>query len=237
MAGDIDRKKLWGRAGSRCAICNRELTRLDRIDSIIGDEAHIRSKREAGPRHEPSYPAEKLDTYENLILLCKIHHKLVDDNEAKYKTERLVETKDRHERHVSAALSPKAKGWVSDVFLYPIANGTELMQIVAQAHVYLFDHDHPETSAEQESIGAFLQGLNDWGDIADDIGPGGQVDGAEDLHRQLLELNELGFVVLAALGDYWLRSDMAVPAAAVRVTRRSADQAVPNDASPGTSTR
>ena len=187
----------------------------------------------AGPRHDPNYPIEKLDTYENFVLLCKIHHKLVDDNEEVFTTEILVETKHRHERRVNAALSPKAKGWIHDVLFYPITNGTELMRIAAQAYVYVFEHDHPETDAERETIGAFLEGLRDWGDIADDIGPGGQVNGAEDLHRQMLELQELGFVVVAGIGDYRLQPDLVVPAAAVRVTRLSADRDSPGDVPPG----
>jgi hypothetical protein len=36
-------------------MCNLELTQVDSVDSIVGDEAHIRSRREAGPRHELSY--------------------------------------------------------------------------------------------------------------------------------------------------------------------------------------
>lgn len=232
MASDIDRKKLWGRAGSRCAMCNCELTRVNQVESIIGDEAHIRARRAGGPRHDPSYPVGKLDTYENLVLLCKIHHKLVDDNEEVFTTAALVETKHRHERRVNAALNPKVEGWINDVLLHPIANGTELMRIVAQAHVYAFDHDHPESDAEREVIGAFLEGIRDWGDIADDIGPGGQINGAEDLHRQLLELGELGFIVLAAIGDYRLRPDLVVPGAAVRVTRLSADRNAPSDVPP-----
>ena len=117
------------------------------------------------------------------------------------------------------------------MLLHPIANGTELMGIVTQAHVYAFDHDHPDSDVEREAIGAFLEGMRDWGDIADDIGPRGQLNGAEDLHRQLHELRELGYIVVAAIGDYRLQPDLVVPGAAVRVTRLKADRNVPSDVS------
>lgn len=64
MAGDVDRKKLWGRSGSRCAMCDLELTQVGDVDTIVGDEAHIRSKTPNGPRYDPDYPSDKVDTYE-----------------------------------------------------------------------------------------------------------------------------------------------------------------------------
>ena len=111
MAGDIDRKRLWGRSGSRCSICNVELTELDGLDSIVGDEAHIRSPKPNGPRYEDGYPKELLDTYANLILLCKAHHKLVDDNWAVFPVDALEELKKNHEQRVRRSLAGGTSNW------------------------------------------------------------------------------------------------------------------------------
>jgi predicted restriction endonuclease len=79
---DKTRKILWGRSGNRCAFCRHELV-IDATtaddESVIGEECHILSRKGQGPRYDSSYPSEQLDEAENLILLCRIHHKMVDD--------------------------------------------------------------------------------------------------------------------------------------------------------------
>ncbi|WBB77707.1 HNH endonuclease signature motif containing protein [Micromonospora sp. WMMD882] len=101
------RKLLWGRAHNRCAFpqCRQELT-TDQIDAhtgetfttVVGEEAHIRSSRSDGPRHEPDFA--NVDEYENLILLCPVHHTMVDaDGGRGYDVETLVKMRRAHERH------------------------------------------------------------------------------------------------------------------------------------------
>jgi len=101
-------KMLWGRAGNRCAICRKELVMdITQTDdpSIIGDECHIRAKSPNGPRYDPNFPLEKIDKYENLILLCKNCHKLIDDRPNKYTIDHLLEIKTNHENWVKESLS------------------------------------------------------------------------------------------------------------------------------------
>ena len=73
------RKMLWGRSGSRCAICRapliREATRGG-PESVVGEEAHIIS--ETGPRPGDLLKGDR-DGYENRILLCRDHHKIVEN--------------------------------------------------------------------------------------------------------------------------------------------------------------
>src|SRR6266700_512117 len=77
-------KLLWGHSGNKCAIpdCRKELiideTETD-DESIIGDEAHIIAKNSDGARGENEMVLEDRDKYANLILLCRIHHKVIDD--------------------------------------------------------------------------------------------------------------------------------------------------------------
>lgn len=104
---DKTRKILWGRSGNRCAICKHELvvdaTVIDG-ESVVGDECHIISSRSDGPRYDSSYPQEKLDIYENLILLCRVHHKMVDDQNESYTVDMLRRIKIDHEAWVSQKL-------------------------------------------------------------------------------------------------------------------------------------
>ncbi|GII83458.1 hypothetical protein Ssi03_14480 [Sphaerisporangium siamense] len=103
-----DRKTLWTRARNICSYpgCRQELT-VDGVDAatgtitvaVVGEEAHIRSARPAGPRHDPAYPKDRLDAYENLILLCPTHHSIIDANGgAGFGAGALVRMRAAHER-------------------------------------------------------------------------------------------------------------------------------------------
>ncbi len=97
---DKTRKILWGRSGNRCSICKNELV-IDATEqddeSIVAEECHIISPMPNGPRHDSSYPIEKLDSYDNLMLLCCTHHKMADDQSATFTTNILRQIKSNHE--------------------------------------------------------------------------------------------------------------------------------------------
>lgn len=103
-------KLLWGKSGNRCAKedCRHELiadeTETD-DESVIGDEAHIVAKSEDGPRGISPLSSEDRDKYDNLILLCRIHHKIVDDQPGEYTVEKLRKMKKEHENWVSKSLT------------------------------------------------------------------------------------------------------------------------------------
>lgn len=97
---DRDRKILWARAHNSCAYCKRPLVEdatADDGESVVGDEAHIVAQSGNGPR-AGFITDTGVDSYDNLILLCKVHHKLVDDQPATYTVERLRAMKRDHER-------------------------------------------------------------------------------------------------------------------------------------------
>ncbi|WP_157524978.1 hypothetical protein [Microbacterium yannicii] len=76
---------------------------LQEHGAVIGEEAHVRSSRPDGPRHDPEYPSEKLDTYDNLILLCPTHHTTIDkESGAAWSIEELQRMKADHERAIDA---------------------------------------------------------------------------------------------------------------------------------------
>jgi 5-methylcytosine-specific restriction endonuclease McrA len=103
---DKTRKILWAKSGNLCAICHRKLvvdeTELD-SDSVVGEECHICAQSAGGPRFDPAYPNEKIDSLENLILLCATDHKKVDDQNATHTAEWLHEKRVAHEKWVEAS--------------------------------------------------------------------------------------------------------------------------------------
>lgn len=100
---------LWGRAANRCAFpdCRRELV-MDAIEpddeSLVGEVCHIVAREPFGPRGNSSLSPEQRDKYNNLILLYRVHHKLVDDQPNTYTVQRLVEMKAVHEKWVRESL-------------------------------------------------------------------------------------------------------------------------------------
>lgn len=129
-------KMLWGRFGNRCAMtdCRNELvmdaTETD-DESLIGEECHIVAQKPNGPRGDPSFPKDKIDKYSNLILLCRIHHKLIDDQPNTYTVDKLHKTKELHEKWVRESLEEYDEKKQNDEELYAtyIENWIELSHL------------------------------------------------------------------------------------------------------------
>ena len=205
------RKVLWGRSGNLCALCRRGLvidpTEAD-DESVIGEECHIVSPRPGGARNDPDFPSETLHAASNLILLCRVHHKMVDDQSETYTVEMLNKLKANHEQWVASSLAA-SDARIDPVRLEPVPGGSpralprlttgkEVTELVGRALGYAFDHDNVDSKVDANLIANFLQSAQDWGDIWSDIDAGGRVDGAFDLHQMLQDLGEAGYWVFGA---------------------------------------
>jgi hypothetical protein len=116
-------KILWARSGGKCAICKNDLvigpTDSNDDPSIVGDEAHIIARSESFTRgdYDALSPDER-DHYSNLILLCKTHHKQVDDQPAAYTVEKLREIKAQHETMVRERWTSEERMQQRDELIY-----------------------------------------------------------------------------------------------------------------------
>ncbi len=238
------RKLLWGRSGSRCAICKQELivsaTSVD-SEAVVGDECHIISGKPNGPRHDPSYPAEKIDSYENLILLCRVHHKMVDDQPSTFTVEILRQIKNNHEILVAEKLSDKKKPKpvrlrrikknIPD-FLGRITTGKQLVDLISGTYALSMDHDELRTEEEVDLVGGFFQELRDWIDIIDEMEPIDRVKGAYDLTRLIHEVEQSGFFVFGGREIQILEGGVSDvpsnwPVALIRILRNDNDEIIP----------
>lgn len=100
---------LWGRAGARCSFpgCQLELIQFDEnklSGAIIGEEAHIIAQEKEGPRGHIPIEQERVNLYENLILLCPTHHTVIDKQPERYTVQALHEMKREHETWVDRKL-------------------------------------------------------------------------------------------------------------------------------------
>jgi hypothetical protein len=110
-----DVKILWGLAAARCAFpkCRVECVE-DATDAdgpvVLGKIAHIVAHSEVGPRADPTFPPEKVDSYANWILLCGLHHDIVDGQANTYAVDDLRRWKEEHEDWVRFQLTTEMPG-------------------------------------------------------------------------------------------------------------------------------
>jgi hypothetical protein len=93
-------KKLFALSGNVCAFPNCPAPIVD-TDSgvVVGDICHIKGRSEGGPRYDPDQTEEERNGYENLLLMCVAHNRIVDGKKTRdtYPVERLQEFKRSHE--------------------------------------------------------------------------------------------------------------------------------------------
>lgn len=79
---------LWAQSGGFCQFdaCERSLIEhhVTKQQANFADKAHIVAFKESGPRGTPTVDEKDIHSLENLMLLCKDCHKLIDDNAALY---------------------------------------------------------------------------------------------------------------------------------------------------------
>lgn len=129
-------KLLWGKSGNRCAFpeCRKELVESETETddhSIIGEEAHIIAKKTDGPRGKSDLSSEDRDKYDNLILLCSNHHKLIDDQPNNFTIEKLKKIKDDHIEWINQNLTQEEedKRYDDQVYATVIQKWVEMAQI------------------------------------------------------------------------------------------------------------
>lgn len=104
---------LWGNAGGICSFpnCNK---RLSENGSNIGEVCHIISRKPNGPRGKFRTRDIDIDGYDNLILMCQVHHKIIDDQEENYPINKLKEYRVQHETMIKNKLS-KSNSFYNDL--------------------------------------------------------------------------------------------------------------------------
>lgn len=194
------RKNLWAKSGNRCSICKKELfSKSDSEDILnIGEECHIISSKNNGPRYKKGL--SDYDCYENLLLLCRNHHKEIDTLADTYTEKILKSMKLTHEKWVRSTLgnSLKKKCKEPPAFLTRVTSGKELFNMFSNIMAHRIDYDEGENSQEVEYIGRALQKLSDYVDLAGvHLESYDKVKISSELNIFLKELDEKGFFLFA----------------------------------------
>ncbi len=109
---DKDQNILWGKAAALCSMPNcKEKLIYEANDAIpssatkIGENCHIVGENKGSARYDSSFTDDEKCRYPNLILLCRNHHKIVDDDPITWTVEKLHEIKSAHEKWVEENIS------------------------------------------------------------------------------------------------------------------------------------
>lgn len=196
-----DRKTLWARSGNRCAFCRIELISEKDDNDVnlnLGEECHIISSKTNGPRFKRDYQGNH-DDISNLILLCRNHHRMIDEQYETYSENILYQIKINHEHWVKSVIDRASgdKPKYENKILSRITSGKQLVDIIHGMYASQFDYDELKTEEEVQIIGSFLQNLSDWGDI---LGNGIDdhhkiVELGFDLSKDIEDIEKLGFYV------------------------------------------
>jgi len=198
------RKILWARSGNKCAICKKDLIAKNRLkNTIVGEECHIISKKDDGPRGN-SKADIKHDEYDNLILLCLEHHKMIDENENDFPIDKLKKIKKRHEYWVSERL--KINNKPTPFALPRLQSGKEIAKILTKAHAYRFYNEDFDNDEEASIISSFFQNLQDWGDLLPGLGIGEIIDAGQSIQKDIDELSAKGFLLFGDVSKERIKS-------------------------------
>jgi hypothetical protein len=211
------RKLLWARSGGLCAISRAALAHdagAAGDHTIVGEECHIHSPQVSGPRHDPCLPADRVDEYDNLILLSRDWHKIVDDQPGIYPADRLRVLRSEHERWVKARLSLPIRQAAADrgggdqLFVAPrVATGAQLLSLLARCGVYSIGwDDEPEAEEEVALIAGFMQEVEDCAIIASELQASNILQEGHRLGRMMQELEDSGWLVFGVIAPGWLGS-------------------------------
>lgn len=98
------RIKLWGTAAGRCHYCNKPLWEdlMTKAQYSTAYIAHIYGEKPNSARYHPVFSEQLKQDFSNLMLLCDVHHKLVDIEDVKgHPAEELIRMKREHEERIA----------------------------------------------------------------------------------------------------------------------------------------
>lgn len=91
-------KRLFAVSGNLCAFPGCRANLVDgTTGKVTGRICHIKANRSGGPRYDSEQSEDERQGFENLLLLCPIHHDVIDSDIESYTCERLRRMKESHE--------------------------------------------------------------------------------------------------------------------------------------------
>lgn len=116
-------KRLFAVSGNRCAFpkCNQHLVDAS-SGKVVGRICHVKARQPQGPRYDSSQSEEARHGFDNLLLMCPIHHDVIDDDPESYTVDRLLKMKATHESGQTPIAEPSDN--VANQFIANIQGNT-----------------------------------------------------------------------------------------------------------------
>lgn len=91
-------KRLFALSGNACAFPGCSTPLVDKATgAIVGEVCHIKGEKPLAARYDETQEDSARHGFENLILMCNVHHKIIDDSEEKYPAALILQWKSDHE--------------------------------------------------------------------------------------------------------------------------------------------
>jgi hypothetical protein len=151
-------KLIWGIFAGRCAICRKRLVHDETEGelSLLGEIAHIVGAKENAARGRADLAGGR-DDADNLMLVCRDHHKIIDDNETAYPPERLRQIRADYLDWLEDQLAV-ARRWNVGISQYAYLNVPRLDEFAALAG-YEVQHRPVNSKAPLSALGLDLNHL------------------------------------------------------------------------------
>ncbi len=121
-------KRLFAVSGNRCAFpkCSQPLVE-SASGKVVGRVCHIKAASAAGPRFDGEQSEEERHSFVNLILMCPIHHDVIDADATSYIVDRLRSLKQQHESAAppnSALSETDANQFIANISNNTVSHGS-----------------------------------------------------------------------------------------------------------------
>lgn len=98
-------KRLFALSRNVCAFPQCELPIVEDSGTVTGIVCHIKARSRGGPRFDSKQTDDERHSFNNLILLCSRHSKVIDSDPKQFGVELLLEIKKLHEQNGNIELS------------------------------------------------------------------------------------------------------------------------------------
>jgi hypothetical protein len=144
-------KRLFAISGNKCAFPNCK-AQLISEGTVVGEICHIKASSPEGPRYDASQENSGRGAYDNLLLLCATHHKVIDDDTESYTVDRLKRMKVQHEASAGRVAEPDAANGATLLLSMNQSGGIAANSIFAHTINVQSGHSPAEHDAKQRAL-------------------------------------------------------------------------------------
>jgi len=121
-------KRLFAFSKNQCAFPDCTAPIVEASGVVTGIICHIKARNRGGPRYDTRQSPEERHSFDNLMLLCSRHSKIIDSQPKTYTVDLLREIKELHERdgniEISAADAGRALKLLDEYRVIYVAPGS-----------------------------------------------------------------------------------------------------------------